>query len=146
MNPLVRRYLKTGIVFLLAGLVLGGVLLARWELVGVYPSPTLVSAHAHVILVGFVMMMILGVAQWMFPRPARDDPRYRPQVAEAAYWIMTGATALRFAGEIAREGSAALLVRTIVVAGGLGQIVGLALFFYNLWPRIRTVAARPPGV
>jgi len=32
-----------------------------------------------------------------------------------------------------------------VVAGGLGQIVGLALFFHNLWPRIRTVGARPPG-
>ncbi len=145
MNPLVRRYLKTGIGFLLVGLVLGGVLLARWELAGVYPSPTLVSAHAHVILVGFVMMMILGVAQWMFPRPARDDPRYRPQVAEAAYWIMTGATVLRFAGEVGREWSAALPVRTIVVAGGLGQIVGLALFFYNLWPRIRTVGAKPPG-
>jgi heme/copper-type cytochrome/quinol oxidase subunit 1 len=146
MNPLVRRYLKTGIAFLFTGLALGGVLLARWELAGVYPSPTLVSAHAHVILVGFVMMMILGVAQWMFPRPARDDPRYRPQGVEAAYWIITGATVLRFAGEIAREGSAALLVRAIVVAGGLGQIVGLALFFYNLWPRIRTVGARPPGV
>lgn len=143
MNPLVRRYLKTGIVFLLAGLVLGGALLARWELAGVYPSPTLISAHAHVILVGFVMMMILGVAQWMFPRPAKDDPRYRPQVAEAAYWILTGATALRFGGEIIREGSAALVVRAIVVAGGLGQIAGLALFFYNLWPRIRTVGTQP---
>jgi hypothetical protein len=56
---------------------------------------------------------------------------------------MTGATALRFAGEIAREGSAAMLVRAIVVAAGLGQIVGLALFFHNLWPRIRTVGTQP---
>jgi heme/copper-type cytochrome/quinol oxidase subunit 1 len=145
MNPLVRRYLKTGIFFLLVGLVLGGVMLARWELAGVYPSPTLISAHAHVILVGFVMMMILGVAQWMFPRPAKDDPRYRPQIAEIAYWLMTGATTLRFAADVAREGSAALFVRALVVAGGVGQIVGLALFFYNLLPRIRTVGARPPG-
>lgn len=143
MNPLVRRYLKTGIVFLLVGLVLGGVMLARWELFGVYPSPALVSAHAHVLLVGFVMMMILGVAQWMFPRPPKDDSRYRPQVAEAAYWIMTAATALRFGSEVGREWTAALLVRTLVVAGGLGQIGGLALFFYNLWPRIRTVGAQP---
>jgi len=145
MNPLVRRYLKTGIVFLLVGLVSGGVLLVRWEWGGIYPSPTLVSAHAHIILVGFVMMMILGVAQWMFPRPAKDDPRSRPWVAEMAYWIVTPATALRFAGDVARASNASPLVRTIAVVGGLGQIVGLALFFYNLWPRIRTVGARPPG-
>jgi heme/copper-type cytochrome/quinol oxidase subunit 1 len=142
-NPLVRRYLKTAIVFLLVGLVSGGWLLVRRELGGIYPSPTLVSAHTHVILVGFVMMMILGVAQWMFPRPAKDDPRYRPHVAEAAYWVVTAATALRFAAEVARAVTSAPLVKAAVLAGGLGQIAGLALFFYNLWPRIRTVGARP---
>jgi heme/copper-type cytochrome/quinol oxidase subunit 1 len=141
-NALVRRYLKTGIVFLLVGLVTGGVMLVRRELTGIYPSPALVSAHAHVILVGFVMMMILGVAHWMFPRPIRDDPRYRPGAAETAYWVMTVATALRFAAELASPATAAPLVRAAVVAGGLGQIVGVALFFYNMWPRIRTAGAR----
>ena len=141
MNSLVRRYLKTAIVFLIAGITLGGIVLVRRELTGQYPSPELVSAHTHVILVGFVMMMILGVAQWMFPRPARDDPRYRPAVAEAAYWILTLATVVRFAGEIARSASDGPALRVGVVLGGLGQIAGLALFFYNLWPRIRTAGA-----
>jgi heme/copper-type cytochrome/quinol oxidase subunit 1 len=141
-NPLVRRYLKTAISFLLIGVVVGGVALVRRELFGIYPSASLVSAHTHVILVGFVMMMILGVAQWMFPRPPRDNSRYRPGTAEAAYWIMTCATALRFVSELARSGSTALTLRVAVVAGSLGQIVGLALFFYNLWPRIRTAGAR----
>jgi heme/copper-type cytochrome/quinol oxidase subunit 1 len=140
-NPLVRRYLKTAIGFLIAGITLGGIVLVRRELTGRYPSAELVSAHTHVILVGFVMMMILGVAQWMFPRPARDDPRYRPGAAEAAYWMLTLATLLRFAGEIARSASDGLPLRVAVVLGGLGQIGGLVLFFYNLWPRIRTAGA-----
>jgi hypothetical protein len=88
------------------------------------------------------MMMILGVAQWMFPRPARHDVRYRPGAAEAAYWILTTATGLRFVSEVARSTSAAMILKVAVVAGGLGQIVGLAVFFYNLWPRIRTAGAR----
>jgi cbb3-type cytochrome oxidase subunit 1 len=141
-SPLVRRYLKTAIAFLLVGIVVGGVALVRRELFSVYPSAALVSAHTHVILVGFVMMMILGVAQWMFPRPPRDNSQYRLGTAEAAYWIMTSATALRFVSELGRSGSTALILRLAVVAGGLGQIVGLALFFYNLWPRIRTAGAR----
>ena len=141
MNPLVRRYLKTAIGFLGVGLIWGGVLLVRRELLGVYPSPQQVSAHAHVILVGFVMMMVLGVAQWMFPRPAKDDARYRAGAAETAYWLVTVATALRFGSELARAASDSVVVRWVVVAGGMGQIVGLGLFFYNLWPRIRAVAA-----
>jgi len=27
----------------------------------------------------------MGVATWMFPRPARDDASYRPALAEAVY-------------------------------------------------------------
>ena len=93
MSPLVQRYLRTAITFLLIGLGLGAWMLIRRELAGEYPVPRLVSAHTHVILVGFVMMMILGVALWMFPRPDRDDVRYRPALAQAAYWLLTVSTA-----------------------------------------------------
>ncbi|MER3406798.1 MAG: hypothetical protein C4289_17855 [Chloroflexota bacterium] len=138
MSPLVRRYLKTGIGFLLAGLGLGGVLLGRRELQGVGPSPDLVSAHAHLILVGFVMMMILGVALWMFPRPERDDPRYHPALAEVSYWLVTFGTAVRAAGETLRATARPPGFGWAVTVAGWAQIAGLALFFYHLWPRIRS--------
>lgn len=94
------------------------------------------------ILIGFVMMMILGVALWMFPRPEREDVRYRPLVAEAAYWLLTGATAARFAGEVLPPKPPGSLQGWIVVLAGIGQAVGLGIFFYNLLPRIRS--ARKP--
>ena len=75
-HSLVRRYLKTGIGFLALGLGLGLWMMAHRELRQRFPSPYLVSAHTHAIFVGFVMMMILGVALWLFPRPAKDDTRY----------------------------------------------------------------------
>jgi heme/copper-type cytochrome/quinol oxidase subunit 1 len=106
MSPLVRRYLRTAIGFLLAGLGLGLWMLIQRELEGRYPGPGLISAHTHVILVGFVMMMILGVALWMFPRPQRNDVRYRPGIAEAAYWLLTVSTAVRFVGEVVPPRSA----------------------------------------
>lgn len=138
MNSLVRRYLRTAIGFLAIGLGLGFWMLVRRELTGQYPSPRLVSAHTHVILVGFVMMMILGVALWMFPRPERDDPRYRPAAAEAAYWLLSLSTAARFLGEVVSPAGAGPVQRWIVVAAGAGQALGLGIFFYNLLPRIRT--------
>jgi hypothetical protein len=84
MPPLVRRYLKTAIGFLLLGLALGVYMLTQRELRGVWPTPWWISAHTHAILVGFVMMMILGVALWMFPRPAKDDTQFNPLLAEEA--------------------------------------------------------------
>jgi cbb3-type cytochrome oxidase subunit 1 len=137
MHTLVRRFLKTGIVFLGAGLLLGAWMLVRRELWGIYPSTYLMSAHTHAILVGFVMMMILGVALWMFPRPAKDDTRYRPELAGAAYWLMTAGTALRLAGEVARSGTDDVILRLIVMAGGLAQVAGIGLFFTTMWTRIR---------
>jgi tellurite resistance protein TehA-like permease len=62
MHSLVRRYIKTAIAFLYVGLAIGGWMIARRELWQRYASPYEISAHTHAIFVGFVMMMILGVA------------------------------------------------------------------------------------
>ena len=142
MTSLVRRFLKTGIAFLAVGLLLGGWMMVRRELAGVYPSPYLVSAHTHAILVGFVMNMILGVALWMFPRPEKGDVRYSPRAAEAAYWLVAGGTAARVLGELLRPVVGAAWLRWAVVLAGLAQIAGLATFFHTMWSRIRPVGSR----
>jgi heme/copper-type cytochrome/quinol oxidase subunit 1 len=135
--PLVRRYIKTSFVFLALGLLLGGWMSVSEFVLGVYPPRLYLTAHAHLLLVGFMLMMVMGVATWMFPRPARDDTRYRPGLAEAVYWVMTLSTAVRAAAEILAPLSGAPAVRWIVALGGLGQLAGAGLFVLNMWPRIR---------
>lgn len=141
MYTLVRRFIKTGIVFLFTGLLLGAWMLVRRELFGIWPDPYLVSAHTHAVLVGFVMFLILGVALWLFPRAPKEDRRYRPERAAAAYWILLLSTAGRFVAEAARGWSGAPFLGWIVVTGGLGQVAGLALYFWTMWPRIRPVGS-----
>ena len=142
MYSLVRRYLKTGIAFLGVGLAIGVWMMAERDLLGRFPSAYEQSAHTHAILVGFVMMMILGVALWLFPRPAKEDQRYAPRLAEAAYWFVTIGTATRIAGELARPFTATLPVRVATFAAGLSQVIGLAIFFYTMWSRIRPVGSQ----
>ncbi len=141
MHKLVRRFIKTGIGFLFAGIVLGAYMLVERELFARWPNPYLVSAHAHAVLVGFVMFLIMGVALWLFPRPERGDARYRPERAELSYWILLVGTATRFVFEAARAWSPAAWLGWIVLAGGLGQAVGLILYFVTMWPRIRAVGS-----
>jgi cbb3-type cytochrome oxidase subunit 1 len=135
--PLVRRYIKTSFVFLALGLVLGGWITVGEFVLGVYPPRLHITAHVHLLLVGFMLMIVMGVATWMFPRPARDDARYRPGLAEAVYWVMTVSTAVRAAAEILAPWSAGPALRWIIALGGLGQLAGAALFVLNMWPRIR---------
>jgi len=137
MPPLVRRYLKTAVGFLLFGVALGVYMLARRELADDWPTPWWVSAHTHAILVGFVMLMILGVALWMFPRPGKEDRQFDVRQAEGAYWLITLGTAARVIAELLRPGNDAQAVRWAVVAGGVAQALGLVLYFRTMWSRIR---------
>jgi cbb3-type cytochrome oxidase subunit 1 len=141
MYTLVRRFIKTGIVFLGVGLGLGVVVLVRRELMGIWPHPHLVSAHVHAVQLGFVMFLILGVALWLFPRAAKDDTRYRPGRIELAYWILTLSTGARIAGEVARSVWQAPWLPWAVVVGGVGQALGLLWYFWTMWPRIRPVGS-----
>jgi heme/copper-type cytochrome/quinol oxidase subunit 1 len=142
--PLIRRYIKTSFVFLLVGLALGGYIIVSEFVVGVHPPPLLITAHVHLLLVGFVLTLIIGVATWMFPRPARDDGRYRPELAEAVYWIMTASTMIRALAEIGVGLWGAGPLRLLVAAGGLGQLAAAALFVVNMWWRVRMPSAAAP--
>jgi heme/copper-type cytochrome/quinol oxidase subunit 1 len=141
-HSLVRRYIKTAIVFLAIGLLIGGWMLVRRELYDVYPSAYELSAHTHALLVGFMMEMILGVALWLFPRPSKEDARYSPRAAEAAWWVLTVATGSRVLGELAHPVVDSRTLRWVVVLAGLAQALGLLLFFHTMWTRIRPLGSQ----
>jgi len=142
-----RRFIKTGIGFLGVGLALGVWILVNRELRGAGAHPYLVSAHVHAVGVGFVMFVLLGVAQWLFPRAPKRDARYRPGRIVAAYWILTIGTAVRIGTEMARVWSDAYWLRLAVLGAGIAQVLGLAIYFNAMWGRIRPVgsAAREAG-
>jgi cbb3-type cytochrome oxidase subunit 1 len=146
MTPLIRRYIKTSFVFLIAGLVLGTWIVVDEFVFGTYPPRLVITTHAHLLLVGFMLMMVMGVATWMFPRPGREDTRYRPELAEAVYWIMTAATAGRAGAELLVALAGFTALRWLIAAGGLGQLIGALLFALNMWWRVRMPPAAAPPV
>jgi hypothetical protein len=136
MTPLVRLYVKTSFAFLLLGLFLGGYVAVEVNVVGRGVPWPLITAHVHLLLVGFVLMLVFGIATWMFPRPGRDDARYRPGLAWVVYWLLTVSTVVRALGEVgaAATGSRGSLLAAV---GGLGQFAAAIVFVVNMWTRIR---------
>ncbi len=119
---------------LLTGVALGLTMLVRRELLGVWPAPGQVSAHAHLILVGAVIQLIFGVAWWMFPRPLRTDPQPSEPMARLTWWLLTVGTLARALAEgIAPAGTLPL----VVVGGGLLQVLGMVAAVVALSRRVR---------
>ena len=144
MPPLIRRYIKTSFAFLIAGVILGTYVSVSQYLFGVFPPRLFITTHVHLLLVGFMLMIVMGVATWMFPRPARDDLRYRPELAEAVYWLMTASTCVRALAELCAPYADSSALRAMIALGGAGQAIGVLLFVVNMWTRVRMPAAAPP--
>ena len=136
MTPLVRLYIKTSFVFLLLGLVLGGYITVVVNLAGRAVPWPLITAHVHLLLVGFMLTLVFGVATWMFPRPARDDARYRPALAWLVYWLLTASTVVRVLGELVAA-AAGTRGSWLAALGGLGQLAAALAFVVNMWTRVR---------
>ena len=135
MTSYVRRFIRSSLFWLGVGVVLG-VWMAAWPAAVQYRP-----AHMHANLLGFVSMMIFGVAYHVIPRftgaPLRSEP-----LALAHVWIANGGLALMVAGWIARAHALGAW-RSLLVAGGLLSATGAFLFIYNIW---RTLDAAPHPV
>jgi hypothetical protein len=145
MTPLVRLYVKTSFVSLLLGLGLGAYITFQVNVAGRAVAWPLITAHVHLLLVGFLLMLVFGVATWMFPRPARDDARYRPWLAWLVYGVLAASTVVRTLGELAAA-VAGTRGSWLAALGGLGQLVAALAFVVNMWSRVRMPRpVAPPG-
>jgi len=138
----VRYFIKTSLSFLVLGILTGLYMSFAKYIYQTGYTPELISAHTHVILIGSVMMMIMGVALWFFPRPEKEDKRYNPNLILFTYWIMTIATALRFIFQIISSFYFIAWVNIAIAIFSSLQVVAMILFFYSIWGRIRAVGSQ----
>ena len=138
----VRYFVKTSIIFLIVGILTGLYMSFSKFVLHSFYTQELVSAHTHIILVGSVMMMIMGVALWFFPRAEKNDKKYNPDLIRITYWIMAIATALRF---ISQSISGFIFIdwlNVMVTVTSTFQVLAIIIFFYSIWGRIRAVGSQ----
>ena len=132
MDWFVKAFLKASLAWLALGVTLGAAMAAHPRLVGWR------TAHIHMQLLGFVAMMIFGVAYHVIPR-FTGHPLHNRQLAGAHWWISNVGLAV-FALGFGLRGSGVALGPLLVEAGGVLSATGAYCFIYNLW---RTIDGRP---
>jgi cbb3-type cytochrome oxidase subunit 1 len=143
MDWYVKAFLKASLVWLAAGVSLG---------IGmaVHPAWTVYrAAHLHMNLLGFVTMMIFGVAYHVIPRFA-GHPLHSRRLAGVQWWLANVGLALFVVGLVLLPRTMyATPARVIVAAGGLLSAAAAYVFVYNIWrtidgtPDHRTRASEP---
>jgi len=131
MDPVVRSFLKASLVWLSLGVTLGVAM-------GVHPAWTIYRpVHEHMNLLGFVSMMIFGVAYHVIPRFS-GHPLWRRQVAIWHAWLANAGLALMAIGFVVRVQSsvAPLVGGALLGLGGCLSAIGAYLFAYNIWRTI----------
>jgi cbb3-type cytochrome oxidase subunit 1 len=140
MTWFVKAFLKASLAWLALGVTVG-VAMAAHPVWTVYRL-----AHVHMMLLGFVTMMIYGVAYHVIPHFV-GFRLHRPDLAGAHWWLAIVGLAFMVSGFVTRV-LAPSAGTAILAAGGLLSALGAYLFVYLLWrtidgpARLRAASAR----
>lgn len=125
MDWFVKAFIKSSVAWLALGVTLG--LAIAIHPVWVIYRP----AHLHMVLLGFVTMMIFGVAYHVIPRFV-GIPLHSRRAAGWHWWMSNVGLLLMVAGFAVRANSGAV-VTTLLSAGGFLSAFGAYIFAYVLW-------------
>ncbi len=141
MSPTVIGFIRTSLVSLAVGVVLG-VLIALGVFSGAAHPGLVTSAHAHVNLLGAVMMLIFGVGYHILPRFS-GRPLYSEAIARVQLWLGIAGLAGMFVMFFAGGYSSADFLRYGVAPFGALYGAAAVLFVYNMWRTLAGAAAAP---
>ena len=135
MPAITRWYIKTSLVYFILALIAGLFLAAQnlWKsflpLIGLFP------AYIHLLVEGWITMLIIGVAIWMFPKYSREQPRGNVRLGWASYILLNAGLVLRVISEPVVSPAAVWGILLIVAA--LLQWLGGMAFVFNTWSRVK---------
>ena len=135
MEGYVKAFIRSSLSWLGIG-VLIGVSMAIWPAEALAYRP----AHLHANLLGFVTMMIAGIAYHVIPR-FTGNPLYSRPLAILHLWVANIGLALMVGGwmatvRVGAVGQMGLRVGSVIAACGAG------LFIYNIWRTLDGRGAR----
>ena len=136
MPTLSRWCVRCALVYLVVGMGIGSWMLIE-EARGITPGPAWPDLHAHLLLVGFLLLLVMGVAFWMFPRVRGQRPGRGG--GWVAFALLNAGLLLRVVAEPLVDAGGGTLWRWVLGLAAVLPTVGIAVFAFTILPRVRSV-------
>jgi hypothetical protein len=142
MPPIARNFVKAALLYSLAAFILGALMaLDRWLSFSRWLKVVYLS-QLHLLVVGWITQLAIGVAYWIFPRFLKErDPR--PRGSDALAWAvlicLNAGLLLRFIFEpFYLMGPEPWLAMLLALSGVLQALAAIG-FGWLVWGRIRAM-------
>ncbi|GBD99527.1 cytochrome C and Quinol oxidase polypeptide I [bacterium BMS3Abin07] len=136
MDRFVKNFIVMSILYLTVSSVLGIIMIGNEKLV------TLRFVHSHLMLLGWVSMMIYGVGYHILPRFMGRQLKSRA-VGETQFWFANIGLIGMVVFYTANIYNPARIYKTLTVASGILEVFSIVLFFYNMLATILPKAEQP---
>jgi len=139
MPPITRWFVKAGILWFITGMILA--FLAELPLLSA--GSLLLPVYWHMLVVGWITQIIMGVSIWMFPRKKRDRLKKQSVRTVLSFVLLNSGLALRFLCEpfipMFRGES---MITLFVLISSLLQVLGILFYTIEIWPRLQPKSSR----
>lgn len=130
--PLVSRtFVKAGMIYFVLSLI-AGLLLE----IDTFSLPSLMPLFWHMLMVGWITQIIMGVSIWMFPGRNREDGFVPQKWGWLTLIFLNAGLVLRLIAEPALGYSEAGIWPVLLVGSAVLQVAGGATYVIEMWPRI----------
>jgi heme/copper-type cytochrome/quinol oxidase subunit 1 len=137
MPRLSRWFIKAGLFYFVLALMTGVLFQARTEI----DLPTWVSTlnpvYIHLLAVGWITQLIIGVAYWMFPKFTKERPRGSERLGWATFVFLNVGLILRIISEPRVTMRSEPDLGWMLVASAVLQTTAGWLFVINTWSRVK---------
>ncbi len=126
MDKYAKAFIKASLIYL--GI---GVLMGVWMVLSPESRFTLIRVHVHLLLLGFMAMMIYGVGYHILPR-FMGRPVYSHRLGNIQAWV-ANITLVGLSVSWMTEASQGGVWHLLATLFGIGQGVAIFMFIFNLW-------------
>ena len=137
MPTLSRWFIKIGMLYFVAGLMMGALLLAQPVMGWSSNLQVLRPVYLHFLFIGWVTQIIMGVGYWMFPKVSMENPRGSERLGWAVLILLNIGLVLRAFGEPAVVLAPQAKPGWILVIAALCLLLAGWGFVLNTWGRIK---------
>lgn len=135
MPILTRWFIKTALVYFVVSLFIGFILILG-TLVDLPPTLSSLSpVYFHLLMVGWITQLIIGVVHWMFPKYSKEKPRGDERLNWGVYGLLNIGLILRALGEPLINVN--IFFGWLVALSAVLQMIAGWLFVITTWKRVK---------
>lgn len=137
MPLLSRTFIKAGLIYFIIGLFAGVLTAAQPVLKLPSALGAIYPVYIHLLMVGWVMQLIIGVVYWMFPKYSKEQPRRSEKLGWAVFALLNTGLIMRAIGEPLNTLRPDLHLGWVLAISAVLQLLAGWCFVINTWSRVK---------